>query len=180
MKKIAILLLCVLLLTGCKAQGSAQGSTTEPPTTPAAEPQATTQTPATEPQATEPQTTASPEQTVTLYVPNEDASGFDQKQVQVSSLSEGSILEALIQEGVLASDVQIISFRQEGDQLYLDMNGAFGTQLRSMGTAGEVAILGSLVNTFLTAYNASSVTVTENGQLLESGHAIYDAPLEMF
>lgn len=175
MKKIAILLLCVLLLTGCKAQGSAQGSTTEPPTTPAAEPQATTQTPATEPQAT-----VSPEQTVTLYVPNEDASGFDQKQVQVSSLSEGSILEALIQEGVLASDVQIISFRQEGDQLYLDMNGAFGTQLRSMGTAGEVAILGSLVNTFLTAYNASSVTVTENGQLLESGHAIYDAPLEMF
>lgn len=158
MKFLFLYILCCALLTGCNAQGAAQ-ATTPPPSTAAATESVTT---------------------LTLYLPNADATGYDQQQAAVSALDETAIVNALIEEGVLAADVEVLSFRQEGEALYLDLNHAFGTQLRSTGTAGETMLLGSLVNTFLTAYQASTITITENGQILESGHAIYDAPLELF
>ncbi len=168
-KKI-LLLLCCLVLTGCKAQ--APVSATTPVTT---EPAAVETTAA----QTEVPTTI-PEQTVTVFCPNADATGFEQMDVTVSGIDEKTILSALISAGAIPSDVEVLSFRQEDTQLYLDLNNAFGTHLRSTGTAGETMLLGSLVNTYLTAYGAEAMTVTENGQILESGHAIYDTPLEFF
>ena len=62
----------------------------------------------------------------------------------------------------------------------IDMNDAFLTQLRSMGTSGEYMLMGSLVNTFLDNYTAGSILVTVNGAVPESGHVIYDFPLTFF
>jgi hypothetical protein len=41
-------------------------------------------------------------------------------------------------------------------------------------------VLGSLVNTYLSAYQAETVLITVEGQILESGHVIYDFPMGYF
>ena len=48
-----------------------------------------------------------------------------------------------------------------------------------MGTAGEYIIIGSLVNTFLENYQdtVTSIFITVNGEIIESGHVIYDFEL---
>ena len=38
-------------------------------------------------------------------------------------------------------------------------------------------IMGSVVNTYLSAYDAESVFITVNGEILETGHMIYDFPI---
>ena len=65
----------------------------------------------------------------------------------------------------------------EGSQLFLDFNAAFSDQLVTYGTAGELMMIGSVVNTFLSAYGADTVMITVDGQIMESGHVIYDFPL---
>ena len=45
-----------------------------------------------------------------------------------------------------------------------------------MGTAGESATIKAVVNTFLDAYGAQEAYITVDGEILESGHVIYDFP----
>ena len=40
--------------------------------------------------------------------------------------------------------------------------------------------IGGLVNTYIKNFGAQTVTITVNGEPLESGHNIYDMPLEFF
>jgi len=61
--------------------------------------------------------------------------------------------------------------------LNIDFNRSFADLICSMGTAGELMITGSVVNTFLSAFQAESVYFTVDGEILESGHVIYDFPL---
>ena len=64
--------------------------------------------------------------------------------------------------------------------LKLDFSEEFRTALCSTGTAGERMICGSVVNTFLTAYGAQSVFFTAEGEIIESGHVIYDFSMMFF
>ena len=47
-------------------------------------------------------------------------------------------------------------------------------------TSGEYVILGSVVNTFLTAYDADAIIITVDGEVLETGHSVYDQPLTLY
>ena len=40
-------------------------------------------------------------------------------------------------------------------------------------------LVGSVVNSFLSAYGAETVTLTCDGAVLETGHTIYDEPLSL-
>ena len=62
----------------------------------------------------------------------------------------------------------------------LDLAANFGAIMNSTGTSGEYMILGSLVNTFLDAYNASGLMLQVDGKTLETGHSIYDWTLNFF
>ena len=55
------------------------------------------------------------------------------------------------------------------------------TTLPTMGTAGERMMVGSVVNTFLTAFDkVDKVSILVSGQIFESGHVVYDEPMEFF
>ena len=52
--------------------------------------------------------------------------------------------------------------------------------MQGSGTAGEYLTMGSVVNTFLTAFDAETMTLTVNGKPLETGHDIYDYDLGFY
>lgn len=177
MKKLAVLLLSCLMLSGCAQEPHVNDAVKETGIS-----LDTSILETIPPETTEPETIL-----LTIYSPDSNAEGFVQSQVEVAFVAEPVIVEQLILAGVLAEGTQVnlcaLSASSDAPgwtQLHVDFNEAFRDRILSMGTAGEYTILGSVVNTFLTAYNAQSMTITVDGQVLESGHAVYDQPLEFF
>lgn len=135
----------------------------------------------------------------TLYLPNDNADGFETVTETVKANPQG-LVDALIAHDALPEGVTVNEFRMEdngtettegegddatvsytpGDsQIFLDVSQAFGDAAASTGTAGETMLLGSLVNTMLTYYNAETLTLTVDGAVLETGHNVYDTPFTL-
>ena len=118
-----------------------------------------------------------------LYVPNEQVDGFDISK-QTMDLMPQSVVNALIEQGALPEGSKVLRFHlyQDGDRrvIDLDMSKAYGEQVASTGTAGEYMLLGSLVNSMLTNYQANELHLTCEGDVLETGHNVYDMPLGFY
>ena len=166
MKSFLIMLLLCALLAGCTTAPAA-------PITPLE-----TQPPVTEELPTEPPATA-PATTViyTLYIPNDDAETFTEVTIETDQISAEHVLTALQEYDVLPDTVKLNAFGSSGTQLIMDFNRAFGDLICATGTSGERMITGSVFNTFLNAFQADSVVFTVEGEILESGHVIYDFPI---
>ena len=162
MKKRFLIFLCGILLTGCGIKNAPPA--TQPPVQ--TEPPVRTEAP------TQPETLP-----LGVYRPNENADGVVRIEVQVEEVSEAVIAQMLVSLDVLSVGTEVNSLVQDGGQLTADFNAAFRTRLNSYGTAGEIVMLQSVVNTFLEAYGAESILLTVDGETLESGHAVYDSPL---
>ena len=175
MKRIFALLLCGLLLTGCVVR-------TIPP-------EAMLPTKPAEFQPTEPVTEAptQPPVTFTLYYGNENADGFESTEVSIPELDLNLVVEKLIEANVLPQGTALLSHDVKNTCLHLDFNDAFRDHLNTMGTSGERMMMGSVVNTFLGLYEdpaisviVDSVWVTVNGEIIESGHVVYDFEMTFF
>lgn len=166
MKRIAILLLLCAFLCGCAETASTEstGSVIIPESIQITEPD-----PGTTPEI--------PDVTYQLYLPNANADGFDAMTIRATEITADLILAELQYNGVLPDTVVINSFESKLTQLNIDFNRAFADLVCSMGTAGEMMIIGSVVNTFLSAFQAESVYITVDLEILESGHVIYDTPI---
>ena len=152
MKRILVFFLCVLLLAGC-------GTPSE---------------------TTQPETTAAPELWYLIYLPNDTADGFEIKTLNVTEITPESVLQELKNHNVLPDTVAINKLEVDGTQLNLDFNQPFADLVCSMGTSGEMMIVGSVVNTYLSAYASQQVEdvfFTVDGEILESGHVYYDFPI---
>lgn len=121
---------------------------------------------------------------LTVYVPNEYADGFVVTEETITDFTAEMITGKLVEKNVLPEGTAVNSFEiiegDDGRQLKLDLNASFLEKLNSMGTSGEFMIMGSVVNTFLTAYEAESIIITVDGKAPESGHCIYDEPLGFY
>ena len=115
--------------------------------------------------------------TYTLYIPNSNADGFDTKEISVQEITHENVMDELQKAVVLTENVWINEFLVEDNQLKIDFNIVFADILCTTGSAGEYMIMGSVVNTYLSAYQAESVFITVNGEILETGHVIYDFPI---
>ena len=110
-----------------------------------------------------------------VYIPNANADGFHTETIHTADISAAAVLSALKTRNVLPDPVIINSFSMDNGLITIDFNQAFAHAVCSMGTSGELLIVGSVVNTFLDAFQAESVCFTVDGQILESGHTIYDS-----
>jgi PBP1b-binding outer membrane lipoprotein LpoB len=167
MKKLLSILFCCVLLSGCVI--NAQPQTIIPTDT-------VKPTDATESTETQTDPTEKPV-TFTVYTPDENLIGFIATEV---TASRESALDALIAAGVLNEGITVNSFELDGKLLKLDLNSAFADLINQQGSTGERMVMGSLVNTYLSAYQAETVLITVEGQILESGHVIYDFPMGFF
>lgn len=176
MKRIMSVILICMLLAGCAAAADRK----DPTVLPIIEtvPSETVQTELPTLLQTEPTTTQPPIMlTYQIYLPNDNADGFDIETVEATQITADSVLSELKSRGALPEAVSINSFDADGMQLNIDFNQPFADLICSMGTAGELMITGSVVNTYLSAFQAESVYFTIDGEILESGHVIYDFPL---
>lgn len=178
MKQLLIILLCCLLLAACAPKIPV------PTIAPTAPPATTMPTEASTEASTEAPTFAPTEVptesltcSFTLYHGDENAEKLLPKEVFVPEINEATVIEQLIAAGVLREGVAVNTLEKNGTQLNIDFNQEFADLVCSMGTSGEYIIVGSTVNTFLSAYQADTVFFTINGEILESGHVIYDFPM---
>jgi len=176
MKRLLSVILICALLAGCAAAADQKEATvlpiieTDPPAAEQSELPAVTET---DPPVTQPPMTL----VYQIYLPNDNADGFDVEFVETAQITPESVLAELQSRDALPDTVAINEFGSEGTQLNIDFNRSFADLICSMGTAGELMITGSVVNTFLSAFQAESVYFTVDGEILESGHVIYDFPL---
>ena len=174
MKKMLILALCSLVLTGCTRNVVETGK----PTKPAETLSTTIFTEQEMPPFSVPEET-SPTELIQMkvYVPDEDAISFNVITVEGHMLT---FLEAMIEAGVLNKDIQINSIVREENHLTIDFNQAFRDLVCSMGTSGERMIIASVVNTLIENYGVETISITIDANIWESGHVIYDFPMEFF
>ena len=191
MKKILSLLFCLALgfsLCAC-------GEETPPPTTPVPDQVEAPVLPVPEdsPEPV-PETSAEPESapevseepsapalSVTLYKGDDNAEFVIPVECEIAEQSPQAIADKLVELGVFSAPVTANSFTVDNSNvIHLDMGQDFAAQIFSSGTAGEHIMVGSLVNSFISVYEADAVLITVEGSTFESGHAIYDYALSFF
>ena len=164
MRTILLLVLCCLLLVGCSY-------TSAPETIATTNVENTTETiptPAT--------------MDIVIYHGNDNADSFETDTFEVYYFNSTALIEKLIEVGALTEDIILLSEEYDGTCLHLDFNDAFSDLICSMGTSGEYIVVGSVVNTFLDNYGdlVQSIFITVNGEIIESGHVIYDFELTRY
>lgn len=113
-----------------------------------------------------------------IYVPDENAEGWDVNQVEIPQVSADALIGQLVGAGVLTDSITVQNFEEAEEEgqyvLKLDLSSNFKDSIRSMGTAGEILTIGAVVNSFLDTYQAEAIQITVDGSTLETGHEVYE------
>ena len=122
---------------------------------------------------------------VNLYLPDENYIELVPVEVEIRlgemDLIEEKIWDALAEHELFTYDCVLQSMVKTDDgKLELDVNSEFGDYVRNMGSTGEYLIIGGIVNTYIDAFDCKAVKITEEGDILQTGHAEYDGYLEKF
>lgn len=168
MKKTICILIACLLLTGCTfnhAPTNLSTTGTPPPSSTESTPEYTLPFGAV---------------TFFIYVPNDDFDGFVANEMTIPDSDPNVILQLLLDFGTFYYKVEANSAEIIGSCLYLDLSESFYSQLTTMGSSGERMLIGSVVNTFISAYGVDTVMLTVNRQIIDSGHASLDSPFGFF
>lgn len=126
----------------------------------------------------------SQEEQLTLYLPNENADGWDVTKNQMEQITPDIIIGQLVGAGAIPDSVTVVSFGEDQGEngliLKLDLSSNFAEGLLNMGTAGEYLTMGSVVNSFLDTYHADGIEITAGGNVIETGHTSFEGVLNHF
>ena len=117
--------------------------------------------------------------TVRVYYGDQNGEFIINKETKISTIDAENLTELLIEQGILQEGTKVRSFniqnQDDKKMLQVDFNEKFRESLLSLGTSGERIFMGSVINTFLDAYQAEEILITVEGSTLESGHNVYDS-----
>ena len=126
----------------------------------------------------------SQEEQLTLYLPNENADGWNVTKNQIEQVTPDIIIGQLVGAGAIPDSVTGVSFGEDQGEngliLKLDLSSNFVEGLLNMGTAGEYLTMGSVVNSFLDTYQADGIEITAGGNVIETGHTSFEGVLNHF
>lgn len=126
----------------------------------------------------------SQEEQLTLYLPNENADGWNVTKNQIEQITPDIIIGQLVGAGAIPDSVTVVSFGEDQGEngliLKLDLSSNFAEGLLNMGTAGEYLTMGSVVNSFLDTYQADGIEITAGGNVIETGHTSFEGVLNRF
>lgn len=109
-----------------------------------------------------------------VYAPDKLAEKLEKQRVKMENLNEKTILAALKDAEVLSKDVEILAYEKKKQKITIDFNEAFGLYFKTMGTAEESLKMEAVAKTFCENLGASKFAFTVEGEILETGHQIYD------
>lgn len=126
----------------------------------------------------------SQEEQLTLYLPNENADGWNVTKNQIEQVTPDIIIGQLVGAGAIPDSVTVVSFGEDQGEngliLKLDLSSNFAEGLLNMGTAGEYLTMGAVVNSFLDTYQADGIEITASGNVIETGHTSFEGVLNHF
>ena len=120
---------------------------------------------------------------VRVYYPDSEVMYLRAQGVKLETedaASTQSALNAALAGRVFSEGARILSADFESGTLTLDLNAAFAEQVRAFGTSGELLTISSVVNTAIDFTGANAVVITVEGAPLETGHNIYNEPIEYY
>ena len=121
-----------------------------------------------------------PAKKVTIYITDADADYLIEKMMDGENTVE-YLMECLVKNNMIPQDTKVNEYRiakEAGKRvLHLDLSRQFGEAAAQTGTAGEFLYIYSVVNTMIRNQEVDAVYLTAEGQIIETGHAIYDEPL---
>lgn len=129
------------------------------------------------------------EKAVICYGRNID-SDLTQEEITAAEITPDVLLNALARHNIVPLlDTKALSMEEREEDgrklLYLDISGSFREYLMTMSTEAECIIISSIVNTFLSNYDADAVYITVEGESLVTSNAEYvealsgDSPREV-
>lgn len=126
----------------------------------------------------------SQEEQLILYLPNENADGWNVTKNQIEQITPDIIIGQLVGAGAIPDSVTVVSFGEDQGEngliLKLDLSSNFAEGLLNMGTAGEYLTMGAVVNSFLDTYQADGIEITAGGAVIETGHTSFEGVLNRF
>ena len=121
---------------------------------------------------------------MTLYLPNENADGWNVTKNQIEQVTPDIIIGQLVGAGAIPDSVTVVSFGEDQGEngliLKLDLSSNFVEGLLNMGTAGEYLTMGAVVNSFLDTYQADGIEIPAGGNVIETGHTSFEGVLNHF
>ena len=102
-----------------------------------------------------------------IYVPDDNAEGWNVNQVEIAQVTADALIGQLVGAGVLTDSITVQNFEETEEEgqyvLKLDLSSNFKDSVRSMGTAGEILTIGAVVNSFLDTFQAEAIQITVDG-----------------
>lgn len=98
------------------------------------------------------------------------------KEIESDNVTPEIVWKQLQIEGVINEECKLNQyiFHNEEKKIDMDVNGDFGNYVRSMGTMGEDMVVTCITRSYLETYGYEGIKITEDGKVLETGHAVLD------
>ena len=112
-----------------------------------------------------------------LYVPNADGTAPESQRVHADVLDEYLVLQLLTEQRVLPDQVQIRGFQERENAVDLDLSADFKAYLDTLDASRETLIMQCLADSYLSAFDVDFITVTVEGETLETANCSYAEPL---
>lgn len=122
------------------------------------------------------------QQTAVICYGKDIDSDLEQEEIKAEEITPDVLLDALARHNIVPLlDTKALSMEEKKEDgkklLCLDISGSFREYLMTMSVEAESIIISSIVNTFLSNYDADLVYITVEGEALSTSHAEYKEAL---